>query len=121
MTNNVGLTLVLVTLNRDLQLVLIKTIRLGDTRYHIWSSMLCATLVYLDWKISNDMFFDVPQLKDTVLVLDIYAPIIFVSSCGSRQYVSKEYECSHVLIFTIIFGSFIISGSSSQAIKLTNM
>ena len=35
MTNSVGLTLVLVTLYRGLQLVLSKTIRFGDTKYHI--------------------------------------------------------------------------------------
>ena len=35
MTNSVGLTLVLVTLYRGLQLILSKTIRFGDMKYHI--------------------------------------------------------------------------------------
>ena len=35
MTNNVGFNLVLVTLDRGLQLALSKTIRIGDTKYHI--------------------------------------------------------------------------------------
>ena len=35
MTNNVGVRLVLMTLYRGLQLVLSKTIRAGDTKYHI--------------------------------------------------------------------------------------
>ena len=35
MTNNVGLKLVLMTLYRKLQLVLRKTIRIGDTKYHL--------------------------------------------------------------------------------------
>ena len=35
MSNNVGLTLVLVTLHRGLQFVLSKTIRIGDTEYEI--------------------------------------------------------------------------------------
>jgi hypothetical protein len=35
MTKDVGFTFVLLTLNRGLQLVLSKTIRIGDTKYHI--------------------------------------------------------------------------------------
>jgi hypothetical protein len=35
MTNNVGLPFVLVTLHHSLQLVLSKTIRIGDTKHHI--------------------------------------------------------------------------------------
>ena len=34
-----GYHLVLVTLHRGLQLVLSKTIRLGDSKYHIWCSL----------------------------------------------------------------------------------
>ena len=33
-----GYRLVLVTLHRSLQLVLSKTIRIGETKYHIWCS-----------------------------------------------------------------------------------
>ena len=35
MTNNVGLAFSVVTLHRNLQLVLSKTIRIGDTTYYI--------------------------------------------------------------------------------------
>ena len=40
MINNVGLTFSVVTLHLGLQLVLSKTIRIGDTKYRFWCSVL---------------------------------------------------------------------------------
>jgi hypothetical protein len=44
-----GYHLVLVTLHWGLQLVLIKTIRFGDTKYDIW----CTTPILVNWECSN--------------------------------------------------------------------